>query len=322
MLGIGEASHPAVLILASKFDLSCDYVVRQLRVARVPYLRLNSEDLPDLEISLEPALRRLTVVRNGHSYVVDADSLRSVLFRRGVYLRDSARARSTHDLFVRPQWSAFLRALMVYEQCRWVNHPAATYRAETKPLQLAIAAEMGFSVPATLVTNSADAAVAARQALGETVVVKPLDVLSIEGAGRQTFGFASVLEMNDIARASLDDAPTVVQRALTKKTDLRVTVVSDDIFGAAILADGSPIYGDWRLRKSDARASAVSLPEDVAQRCVEIVKAFGLKYGAIDLAIEGGEYYFLELNPTGEWAWLVDEAGLAIDEAIGALLAS
>ena len=322
MPGVAEANRPAVLILASKFDLSCDYVVRQLRVARIPYLRLNSEDFPDLAISLDPASCRLTIARQDRVYIIEPDSLRSVLYRRGAYLRESAPARSTHDLFVRPQWSAFLRALMVYEQCRWINHPGATYRAETKPLQLATAARMGFAVPTTIITNSVDAVMAARQELGETVAVKPLEVLSIEGSGWQTFGFTSLLEMSDLGHASLDDAPTIVQRGLMKKTDVRVTVVGEEVFGAEILADGSPIYGDWRLRKGDARASALALPESVAQRCVELVRTFGLSFGAIDLAIESGEYYFLELNPTGEWAWLVDEAGLAVDEAIGALLAS
>lgn len=36
----------------------------------------------------------------------------------------------------------------------------------------------------------------------------------------------------------------------------------------------------------------------------------------IDLAKCGNRYYFLEINPTGEWAWLVDELGFPIDEAL------
>jgi glutathione synthase/RimK-type ligase-like ATP-grasp enzyme len=30
----------------------------------------------------------------------------------------------------------------------------------------------------------------------------------------------------------------------------------------------------------------------------------GLTYAAIDLALSNGEYWFIEVNPTGEWGWL------------------
>ena len=40
-MGVRE---PAVLILASRFDLSVDYMVAKLRTMSVEYLRLNTED--------------------------------------------------------------------------------------------------------------------------------------------------------------------------------------------------------------------------------------------------------------------------------------
>ena len=30
----------------------------------------------------------------------------------------------------------------------------------------------------------------------------------------------------------------------------------------------------------------------------------GLHYGRLDLLFTGEDYYFLEVNPNGEWAWL------------------
>jgi glutathione synthase/RimK-type ligase-like ATP-grasp enzyme len=46
------------------------------------------------------------------------------------------------------------------------------------------------------------------------------------------------------------------------------------------------------------------------------VKDLGLFFGGVDLALVKDRYYFIEVNPTGEWAWLVDAAGLRIDTAI------
>ena len=41
-----------------------------------------------------------------------------------------------------------------------------------------------------------------------------------------------------------------------------------------------------------------------------------LEFGGIDLAILDDTYYFIEVNPTGEWGWLTSTAHLPIDSAI------
>jgi glutathione synthase/RimK-type ligase-like ATP-grasp enzyme len=58
------------------------------------------------------------------------------------------------------------------------------------------------------------------------------------------------------------------------------------------------------------------LPKDITDKCVEFVKKLGLVFGAIDLVKSFDKFYFLEINPNGEWAWLQKEAGLPIAETI------
>ena len=37
------------------------------------------------------------------------------------------------------------------------------------------------------------------------------------------------------------------------------------------------------------------------------MKSLRLNFGAIDLIKQDNKYFFIEINPTGEWGWLVDE---------------
>lgn len=37
---------------------------------------------------------------------------------------------------------------------------------------------------------------------------------------------------------------------------------------------------------------------------------------AFDFTLRDKEYFFLEVNPTGEWAWLVDAVGYPIPKTI------
>ena len=47
-----------------------------------------------------------------------------------------------------------------------------------------------------------------------------------------------------------------------------------------------------------------------------IMHILGLRFGGMDLALVDGVHYFIEVNPTGEWGWLISSARLPIDKAI------
>jgi len=59
-----------------------------------------------------------------------------------------------------------------------------------------------------------------------------------------------------------------------------------------------------------------NLPEAIEKKCIYLVRELGLSFGAIDLIESNTDFYFIEVNPTGEWAWLVETADLKIYEGI------
>ncbi len=316
-----RTEQPQVLILASRYDLTCDYIVAQLRRRAVPYLRLNSEDLSASVIDLDPIGRRLFIERTDRRYCVSPDGLRSVLFRRPVFLRDYGDDhRSATERFSRLQWAAFMRNLVLFREARWFNDPVATYRAEHKAVQLSVAARLGFAVPPTRVTNAPRP-----QAISDKyshVAIKGLDTVLIRADGYEMFGFTT-LEATDKLEADVwREAPAMIQAALMDKLDIRVTVIEDRVLSASITIDRKRIIGDWRTQKSKVQFRNFDLPRKTAERCRTLVQSLGLRFGAIDLALSDGKYYFLEINPTGEWAWLVDAAGLPIDAALAEALSS
>ena len=98
---------------------------------------------------------RLQVRGLGLKAEVGSD-LAAVWFRAPVFLRNAPGGTvSLSEQLASSQWSAFLRAMTVFDSARWMNHPAHIYQAECKPFQLKVAAECGFLVPETLITNDA-----------------------------------------------------------------------------------------------------------------------------------------------------------------------
>jgi glutathione synthase/RimK-type ligase-like ATP-grasp enzyme len=311
-----QTINPKVLILASRYDFSCDYVVAALRALGTTYFRLNTEDLPDMMLELDPIRAVLRGVSPTIGFEVRPETLLSVYFRQPTFLRESALSgRPGEEQFSRAQWASFMRSLMVLDRCRWVNHPSRTYEAEHKAVQLRAAAELGFGIPRTCITNSNGAwhYVAKR---GEQVAIKGLDTVLTRDGPVETFGYTNILAIEDVERGELASAPAIMQEALRDKLDLRVTVVGSNLWSASVTTKGKGIRGDWRLAKADAEFSEFQLPSSVSLKCIALTKSLGLYYGAIDLALCGDEYYFLEINPTGEWAWLQSAIGFNISEQL------
>jgi D-alanine-D-alanine ligase-like ATP-grasp enzyme len=65
-----------------------------------------------------------------------------------------------------------------------------------------------------------------------------------------------------------------------------------------------------------------TLPEPVSERVLRLMDALGLNYGALDFIVTPqGRHVFLEVNPAGEFMWLMRHPGLPIAEALANVLA-
>jgi hypothetical protein len=115
-------------------------------------------------------------------------------------------------------------------------------------------------------------------------------------------------------------APVIFQRYVPVELDLRVTVVEDDVFAAAIRS-GPDYQADYRLGLASATVTAYELPHDVAARLLDLMKALRLSFGAIDMRVTpDGEHVFLEVNPAGEYLFISERTGQPIPAAIAASL--
>ena len=305
---------PHVLILSSIYDFAVDIVARKLQERRVPYLRLNREQLPHLRMTLRPSNTQLSVAGLGVDACVDT-TLRSVWFRCATFPKTISTKVGFEDALASAQWNAFIRGLTVFDEARWMNHPVCTYAAESKLFQLRAAGAVGFDVPMSLATN--DAAEVQRTFDG-LIAMKSVDTAYVKDGDEAIFAYTQLLPASDLSDENVSAMPIMAQQALHPKADFRVTVVADKLFAYKILVDGLPARGDWRLNSRAAITyEHTVLDEHTATRCIALCARLKLPYGAIDLAVSGGRMWFIEVNPTGEWAWLpdaADTAGVAITD--------
>ncbi len=199
----------------------------------------------------------------------------------------------------------------------WVNPPELDERAHHKPYQLAVATEVGLTVPPTVVTNDPEAARRFVDTHGmDRTVYKTF--LATEEHWRETRVLREEeLELLDSVRL----APVIFQELVPAVADVRVTVVGDRMFATAVTPAPGGYQLDYRMDLAGADLRPTELPVEIEKGISALMRRLGLLYGAVDLRRTGdGDHVFLEVNPAGEWRFVEDRTGQPVTEAVAHLL--
>jgi hypothetical protein len=124
-----------------------------------------------------------------------------------------------------------------------------------------------------------------------------------------------------VTAAEVDDSvgvtPHLFQARVDKVADLRVLVVGRRLF--AVRIDSGLL--DWRKDYSALSYTVVNLPDHVGKALLAYLDHSELLSGSFDLAVDrAGDYWWLELNPNGQWGWLEAKTGLEMSAAFADLL--
>ncbi|MCH0538370.1 ATP-grasp ribosomal peptide maturase [Streptomyces sp. MUM 203J] len=311
---------PPVLIVAAPDDWPTDRVVTELTSRGVEVFRMDTADFP----------QRLTLtgrIDQRHGWAGGlATAHRAVDLSRvgAVYYRAPGAFQFPHGMsgpeerFAAAQARAGLGGILSSLECRWVNHPTAMARAEYKPVQLAAARESGLRIPATLVTNQPESVTEFVRQTPGPVVFKPVSSPALVEDGRLKSVYTRLLTAED-----LDDLRGVkvtahlFQAWVAKDHEVRLTIVGERMFAARIDAGSDAAHIDWRSDYGSLSYSDISVPEDVTAAVRRLMDRLNLRYGAADFVVDpSGNWWFLEVNPCGQWDWIQGATGQPIAQAI------
>jgi glutathione synthase/RimK-type ligase-like ATP-grasp enzyme len=297
-----------VLIISNTFDPTVDIVVRELRRRGTKFVRFNTDEYPAYirgRASIERGGIRRVISWDNRDQELDLGSVTSVWYRRPQRPVVPAELEPAIHKFATDECHDFICGLWYSLECQWISHPDSIRRAEHKVYQLSIAHRLGLPVPKTLVSNDPVAIREFESTSNNGVVAKAVFMGFIDNPPRNIF--TSLITSDDLRDDdSLRVAPVIFQERVRKACDIRVTVIGEDVFATQIRTSLPESMLDWRASDpSSLTHSRHVLPSDIEDQCLRLVKALGLSFGAIDLAIDlNGSYIFFEINPNGQWAWL------------------
>jgi hypothetical protein len=311
-----------ILILSNKWDLTVDFVVSELRSRGGDFLRINTEDLASGQATIH--LPDFQILVSKHKKICDLTHTVNVVWNRRPgrpfdNASPSAKPSLAIQRFVNDQWFSWLETLQLLSGVTWINHPQANDAMECKPRQLLLASQIGFQVPDTVISNDPGEVRLLARKHRDRLVAKALYSPLIEEPDEDFFVFTNEINITDLSsEEDIRISPSIFQQSLRPKVDYRVTVVGETVLPVEVQDQGGEEYShiDWRTKKTGLNFSACNLPPGIEEKCKNYVRVSGLIFGAIDLVRHDDKFFFLEINPNGEWGWLQHPHGIPIAKAL------
>lgn len=307
-----------VLILTCEEDVTADMVVVHLHDSGVPVVRLDPADLTTgVSLSGEYVHGRFRGHLSAGGRLVSIGGLRSVWVRRPGTPAGRAAQPSP---WLAEEAAQALYGMLRGSDARWMNHPDAARQARHKPWQLRLAQRCGLPVPATVITTFPRAAREFAERFPD-LVVKPVSGSHPQDPPRAV-PTSRVAPDTDFAAVAF--GPTLLQRRIAKRADIRLTAVGERLLAARKAVDpgAEPVEVDVRFAPPGAPWEPVDVPPRIADSVRTYLRKAELAYGAFDFVEDAdGTWWFLECNQSGQFGFVEVETGQPIARTVADWLA-
>jgi len=312
-----------ILIVTNREDITADFVVLELKKRKKDFIRFNTEDFPE-KMNVEAYFKKDKLQGQfrfiDSNRIVQFSSIKSVWYRRPA-LPAFRNVKPRYRKFCIQESVTLLNGIWGTLEAFWVSKPKNIYFAENKLIQLMMASQTGLLIPPTLISNDCNKISEFLKEQNGNIVIKPIKNGMLDD---KSIIFTSVVNGKDLTLFKKSvPIPSTYQENIKKELDIRITIIGRKVFATEIDSQKNKSSTiDWR-RSQDINLPhrKHKVPKDIENKCVTLVEKLGLQFGAIDMVLsKSGEYYFLEINPNGQWGWIEKRTGYRLTEALVNLL--
>ncbi len=319
-----------VLIFSVKNDFTTNEVIEWLKLKdfkfeRIGYAKLDKSPKLFLQVS-----------NHKSQFKVDGKIIHSVWFRKGFYMSTYEK-----DLFEEGLENFLLEETKQYRKIMFHSTPYnmgvkvlgkndIEYYDVNKMRTLIMAKRVGLNIPQTIVTNSKEDIVIF---LGrhKKVISKPLNNPAFLASEDKRYSFSmytSIIDDNVLEKLNDVVTPCFVQEYIEKSVELRIFFCENDYYCAAIFSQNNKkTIMDFRNYSTGPNEGNKYVPfkllEEIKEKLVKLMDLIGLNTGSIDMILTpDGDYYFLEVNPVGQFGMISHPCNFHLEEKVANFLTS
>lgn len=325
--------NSTIMILSESSDKSTDLVCHWLHHWNVPFLRLNKENEinPIINIEYSNTCIKVHILKNGTIY--DFSNIKKTWFRRGYFLFRYIKDIPTLPLETNKSIKEYLACegktienyLYYYlNKGITINYPS-NYNYN-KLIALNEAQKVGLLVPQFLLSVNPDKMKAFVFKEGDCISKSIQDMNGIEINNTCIF-IGNTIRVDTNSICPRGHWYSLLQKEIKKKYELRIFYFKGKIYTMAIFSQmNEDSYLDFRDVDVNGphpnRMVPYNLSAEMAGKIRKLMRNLKLESGSIDIIVDkNNKYYFLEVNPVGQFNFVSEICNYNIEKDIANFLA-
>ncbi len=312
------------MILVLSFDIyeqGTDPVIDWLLYLKAPFLKISINDLLKKEYQYTLNFEGNTISVNGE---IINDLVNIIWYRRFYY--DFELNKNVQSKFYNKLNSEVLSELdtlttflvKVFKDKKWM--PSFEGHRLNKLEELAIARRVGLNVPKSIITNNKKDLTTFFETCTNGIITKATGNKSFYVDGENTyFAFTKAIDKETIN--NLDDSffPSFFQEKIQSEFEIRIFALENDFYATAIICSDKLNEIDRKIYYQSDKTHSVpfNLPMEFQQLLTKFMNLSNLNTGCFDiLKCTNGLYYFLEVNPVGQYSAPSMRCNFSLDKKI------
>ena len=292
-----------ILVITSSIDKTVDYLEKRYSEDLRIY-RMNIDHFASYEITITNIGIRIS---NKSSETIMLNDANGILYRKPI-MPDIRQFDVAYHSLIQKDIIALINGIVDSFEGKVLTKPHILRKCENKIYQLAYAIKNNILIPESFIGNSEKELFDIKD---KKNIIKPITTGKVYHED-----YCEIFQTNyfDGYGKDISLTPVYIQNYVGKKYEVRLTVVDNQFFGVKIFA-GDLV--DWRKSYNSNQYENIIVPEIIRNQVTNMMRAFDLHFGAFDYIVsEDEKWYFLEVNPNGQWLWLEEKLGLKISNAI------
>jgi len=227
-------------------------------------------------------------------------------------------SKDINKFFQSEQDGFYISMCKLLSKKKWLNN--FDNSRPNKIMQLLFANQVGLNIPdSKLIVDKETILSFAKNK--PKIIIKPIqDVVTVFEGNIPYTQYTKILTIADIKKLPLSFFPCLVQEFIEKNLEIRIFFIENKLYSMAICSTHDKKTSiDFRKynHKYPNRNVPYKLPLIIEEKIILLMKKLKLNSGSLDLILsEKGEYYFLEVNPVGQFGMVSGPCNYYIEKII------
>ena len=296
----------AILIISNSDDVSTTLLIKWLQYYKASYYRCNSaiNNNDSFSVSIDNSKTAIDYYHNTEINVVwhrrDSFEILHSYDQKGSFL-----TKNEHNYFFDHQ-SKERDVIKDFIISRWEEIKVLPENFSVNKLNLLqIAKGYGIQIPETLITNNKKELENFMFKHKNVITNSLSDNIEVKVKKNKFLQYTIKVEEDIIQNLEEFFFPSLFQKAIQKKVELRIFYLNGAFYSMAMFTQkNNRTEVDFRHydSKNPTRNVPFKLPENIENKLDKLMRHANLNTGSIDMILtEKNEYFFLEVNPIGQY---------------------